>query len=76
MAMVTLKLTKVGTATGAVIPDEMLTRLKVSPGDTLFAIETPNGYLLTHDDPEVEEDFRLGCEFMDEYQETFRALAK
>ena len=42
-----LKLTTVGSSTGTVIPKEMLNRLKVEKGDTLFAIETPNGYLLT-----------------------------
>lgn len=71
-----LKLTTVGTFTGTVIPKEMLNRLKVKKGDTLFAIETPDGYLLTPYDPEVEEQLELGREFMKEYRETFRALAK
>jgi putative addiction module antidote len=71
-----LKLTTVGTSTGTVIPKEMLNRLKVKKGDTLFAIETPDGYLLTPYDPEVEEQLELGREFMKEYRETFRALAK
>jgi putative addiction module antidote len=71
-----LKLTTVGTSTGTVIPKEMLNRLKVEKGDTLFAIETPNGYLLTPYDPEVEEQLELGREFMKQYRETFRALAK
>lgn len=43
----TLKLIEVGTSTGAVIPNDMLSRLKVERGDNLFAIETPEGYLLT-----------------------------
>lgn len=71
-----LKLTAVGTSTGAVIPKEMLAQLKLEKGDTLFAVETPSGYLLTPYDPEVEEQLRLGREFMKEYRETFRALAK
>ncbi len=71
-----LKLTTVGSSTGTVIPKEMLNRLKVEKGDTLFAIETPNGYLLTPYDPEVEEQLELGREFMKQYPETFRALAK
>jgi putative addiction module antidote len=71
-----LKLTTVGTSTGTVIPKEMLNRLKVEKGDTLFAIETPNGYLLTPYNPEVEEQLELGREFMKQYRETFRALAK
>jgi putative addiction module antidote len=74
--MATLKLTAVGTSTGLVIPKEMLNRLKVSRGDTLFAIETPHGYLLTPYDPEVEEDLRVGRKFMQKYRETFKALAK
>ena len=71
-----LKLTTVGTSTGTVIPKEMLNRLKVEKGDILFAIETPNGYLLTPYDPEIEEQLELGREFMKQYRETFRALAK
>ena len=74
--MATLKLTAVGTSTGVVIPKEMLNRLKVGRGDTLFAIETPDGYLLTPYDPVVEEELRLGRRFMQKYRETFKALAK
>jgi len=74
--MTTLKLTAVGTSTGVVIPKEMLARLKVTRGDTLFVIETPSGYLLTPYDPAVEEELKLGRKFMREYRETFKALAK
>ncbi len=42
-----LKLRPVGTSTGIIVPKEMLVRLKVKEDDTLFAIETPDGYLLT-----------------------------
>jgi putative addiction module antidote len=71
-----LKLTKIGTSTGAVIPREMLSRLKVEKGDTLFAIETLDGYLLTPYDPAVEEQLDAGRDFMKEYRETFKVLAK
>ncbi len=54
-----LKLTTVGSSTGTVIPKEMLSRLKVQKGDTLFAVETPNGYLLTPYNPEIEEQLEL-----------------
>lgn len=74
--MVTLRLTKVGTSTGLVVPKEMLQRLKVEKGDALYAIETADGYLLTPYDPAIEEQLRLGQEFMKEYRETFKALAK
>jgi putative addiction module antidote len=74
--MQTLKLTKIGTSTGAVIPKEMLLRLKVEKGDMLYAIETPEGYLLTPYDPAIEEQLEAGREFMKEYRDTFKALAK
>jgi putative addiction module antidote len=74
--MTVLKLTTVGTSTGVVIPKEMLKRMKVSKGDSLFVVETPSGYLLTPYDPSVENQLKLGREIMKEYRETLRALAK
>jgi len=71
-----IKLIKVGTSTGAIFPKEMLGRLKVHQGDTLFAVETPDGVLLTPYDPQVEKQLEAGREFMREYRDTFRALAK
>lgn len=74
--MNTLKLTKIGTSTGLIIPKEMLARLKVERGDTLYAIETKEGYLLTPYDPAIADQLEAGREFMKEYRETFKALAK
>jgi putative addiction module antidote len=71
-----LKLTSLGTSTGAVIPKEMLARLKVAKGDTLYAIETPGGYLLTPYDPGIDEQLTAGRQFMKKYRDTFKALAK
>lgn len=71
-----LKLRAVGTSTGIVLPKETLHRMNVKQGDTLFAVETPDGYLLTPYDPEVEEQVRAGREFMAKYRDAFRALAK
>ena len=74
--MTSLKLTKVGTSTGTIIPKEMLARMKVEKGDTLFAIETREGYLITPYDPAIAEQLDAGREFMKAYRETFKALAK
>jgi putative addiction module antidote len=71
-----LKLRSVGTSTGVLLPKEMLGRLKVKKDDTLFATETPEGYLLTPYDPDVEQQLAKGREFMAKYRDTFRALAK
>jgi len=71
-----LKLRPVGTSTGIIVPKEMLVRMRVKEDDTLFAVETPDGYLLTPFDPEVEKQLNLGREFIARYRDTFRALAK
>ncbi len=71
-----LKLRAVGTSTGLVLPKETLQRLKVKRGDILFAVETPNGYLLTPYDPELERQLAVGREVMKEHRDTLRALAK
>lgn len=71
-----LKLRPVGTSTGIIVPKEMLVRMRVKEDDTLFAVETPGGYLLTPYDPEVEKQLKLGREFIARYRDTFRALAK
>jgi putative addiction module antidote len=74
--MTSLKLTTVGTSTGAVIPKEMLARLKVEKCDTLYAIETAEGYLITPYDPAIDEQLKAGEQFMKQYRDAFKALAK
>ncbi len=75
--MAILKLTAVGTSTGVVIPKEMLTRMKVEKGDTLYAVETvEGGYVITPCDPEVQRQVEIGLKFMKRYREAFQALAK
>jgi len=54
----------------------MLIRMKVKKDDTLFAVETPEGYLLTPYDPDVEEQLAKGREFIAKHRAAFRALAK
>lgn len=74
--MLALKLIQIGNSVGVVLPKEALSRLKVDKGGQVFAVETPSGYLLTPYDPAVAEQLDSGREFMAEYREAFRALAK
>lgn len=74
--MYTLKLTTVGSSTGVVIPKEMLKNLKLEKGDSLYAVETPEGYILTPYNPEVEKQIQKGRQFMKQYREVFKALAE
>jgi putative addiction module antidote len=74
--MPALKLTQIGNSVGVILPKEVLARLKLSKGDTLHVTETPDGIALTPYDPSFEQQLELGREFMREYRDTFRALAK
>ena len=49
----------------------------VEKGDTLYLTESPDGEMrLSAYSPGVAEEIALGEAFMDEYRDTFRALAK
>jgi putative addiction module antidote len=74
--MVALKLAKVGNSVGAVIPKEVLQRLKVGQGDTLYLTETPDGYQMTPYDPEFEEQMGVAREIMKRRRNALRELAK
>ena len=73
---ISLKITQVGNSLGVILPKEMLATLKVGKGDTLICSETPNGYEISPYDPEVAKQLDAGREFMKEYRDTLRALAK
>ena len=71
-----LKRTQIGNSIGVILPKEVLARLKLSKGDVLHVTDTPDGLALTPYDPSFDEQLELGREFMREYRDTFRALAK
>jgi len=75
--MIALKLTQIGNSVGVVLPKEALAKLGVEKGDTLYLTETPGGDMrLSIYNAEVAEEIALGEAFMDQYRDTFRALAK
>ena len=49
--MTALKLTSIGNSVGVVLPKELLVKLGVQKGDTLYAVETPEGLRLTTPTP-------------------------
>jgi putative addiction module antidote len=74
--MAALKLTQIGNSVGVILPKELLARLKVEKGDSLFWTEAANGVTLTPYDPELEAQLTAGREFMHEFRDTFHQLAK
>lgn len=71
-----LKVTKIGNSVGIVLPKELLARLRVGQGDTLYASEAPDGVRLTASDPDFEERMALAEKIMREDRDILRALAK
>lgn len=71
-----LKLTQIGNSVGLILPKEVMARLKLAKGDTVFVSETPGGVILTPYDPALAEQVELGREFMRDFRDTFHELAK
>jgi putative addiction module antidote len=74
--MHSLKLTQIGNSVGVILPKELLARMKLEKGDTVFITETPEGLTVTPFNPEVAEQVEAGRAFMREYRDTFHELAK
>lgn len=72
--MTTLKLIAVGNSTGVVLPKELLARLRVEKGDSLFAIETLEGIELTAYDPEFARQMDMAEEIMRKDRDVLKKL--
>ncbi|MDQ3131361.1 MAG: AbrB/MazE/SpoVT family DNA-binding domain-containing protein [Acidobacteriota bacterium] len=71
-----LKITAIGNSTGIILPRDILEKLRVSKGDTLFAVETGKGIELTAYNPEVAEQMKLAEQVMREDRDALRKLAE
>jgi putative addiction module antidote len=74
--MATLKLRAVGNSVGVVLPKDILARLGVGEGDTLYAVQTPDGIRLTTASPEFEADMAEAEQIMNRRRAVLRELAK
>lgn len=74
--MTALKLTQIGNSVGLILPKEVLSRLKLEKGDTVFVTDAPNGVLLTPYSPEFEEQMTKARQVMKKRRNVLRELAK
>jgi putative addiction module antidote len=74
--MQTLKLTQIGNSVGVILPREMLAKLGVTKGDTLYAIDQPDGVRLTVADPDFAAQIEVARQVMKERRAVLRELAK
>lgn len=71
-----LKITTVGSSAGVVLPKDILARLRVQKGDTLYVTETPDGIELRAFDEEVAEQMAVAERVMREDRDVLRKLAE
>lgn len=71
-----LKLRRAGGSISATLPKDMADRLHLAAGDTVLAIETDRGILLTPYDPETEEALAAAADVARKYRSALRELAK
>jgi putative addiction module antidote len=74
--MSALKLTQIGNSVGVILPKELLAKLGVGKGDTLYAIDQPDGVKLTVANPEFEAQMEVAREVMKRRYNVLRELAK
>ena len=72
----TLKLTTVGNSIGVVLPKELLSKLRVDKGDTLYVVETPDGIELTGYRPDFATQMDAAETIMRQNKDVLRKLAR
>jgi putative addiction module antidote len=71
-----LKLTQIGNSVGVILPREMLARLGLAKGDTIYAVDQPDGVRLTVADPDFAAQMEVARRVMKERRAVLRELAK
>jgi putative addiction module antidote len=71
-----LKVTKIGNSAGVILPKELLARLRVEAGDSLYVSETPDGVRITATNPDFAVKMALAETIMREDRDILNVLAK
>jgi len=71
-----VKVTTVGNSTGIVLPKDVLERLHIQRGDTLYVTETPEGLQLTPFRPDFAKTVDAAKQVMRKYRNTLKKLAE
>jgi putative addiction module antidote len=74
--MATLKLRAIGNSVGVVLPKDLLTRLRLTEGDTVQVVETADGFRIIRHDPEFERQMEVAREVMRRRRAVLHELAK
>ena len=71
-----LKIRRVGSSLGVILPKDVVDRLRINEGSTLAVTETPDGIQLTPYDPKFTAAMNAFELVRRRYRDTLRELAK
>lgn len=71
-----LKLIKIGNSMGVVLPRDVIAKLRVELGDTIFLAEDPQGYHVRPHDPAFVEAMTAAETVMKEDRDILAVLAR
>ncbi len=74
--MTALKLTQIGNSVGVILPKEILARLKLEKGDTVFVTDAADGIKLSPYNAEFEAQMTAARDVMKRRRHVLRELAK
>lgn len=74
--MQALKLTQIGNSVGLILPKEVLARLKLEKGDTVYLTDAPGAVTITPHDPAFETQMDAARKVMKNRRDVLRELAK
>ncbi len=70
-----MKITAIGNSAGIILPKELLARLRLQKGDTLYASELPDGFKLSPYDKKIEHQMAVAERVMHKRRTLLRKLA-
>lgn len=74
--MITLKIRRIGSSAGVILPVEALNYLSVEEGDSLFPATSAGGYEVTPYAPEFAKPIDVALQGIEAYRTTLRELMK
>ncbi|MFY9341574.1 MAG: AbrB/MazE/SpoVT family DNA-binding domain-containing protein [Planctomycetota bacterium] len=71
-----LKVRKIGNSLGVILPAEVLAALQLEEGDKMTLMPNEQGFQITAEDAEFDEQMQRARALMVRYRQTLRELAK
>jgi len=71
-----LKVTKIGNSLGVILPRDLLGKLQLDKGDSIFLVDTPDGMRITSYDPAFAEQMESARTLMKKRRNAVNELTK